>query len=53
MTITKTAVIRAADCPYRWQRKAIVELEGEQVGFWLENNDHPDLEPETEVQGAV
>jgi len=43
-----TAVISWPEPPMRW-RKAVVQLDGQSVGFWLEPEDHPEVHPGTEV----
>jgi len=49
MTMKAAAVISTPEPPMRC-RKAVVELDGERVGFWLGNDDHPNLRPGAEVQ---
>ena len=47
--LTKWAIIEIASIPGR-TRKAVVELEGKSVGFWLDPDDHPEMHPGTESQ---
>ncbi len=48
MMMRTTAVIGPKEPPMRW-RKAVVELDGQRVGFWLDPEDHPEADPGAEV----
>ena len=48
MVMKATGVIGPKELPMRL-RKAVVELDGEQIGFWLDPKDHPEVYPRAEV----
>jgi hypothetical protein len=43
-----TGVVGSPQLPMKL-RKAVVQLDGESVGFWLDDDDHPDVCPGTKV----
>ena len=49
MMTKAAAVIEPKVPPMRW-RKAVVELDGQSVTFWLDPEYHPEVHPGTQVQ---
>ena len=49
MLMKRLAIIEAAGVPFR-DRKAVVDLDSRPVGFWLDQDDHPEMLPGTVVQ---
>ena len=49
MLVKRWAIIEAVDVPFR-NRKAVVDLDGRPVGFWLDRDDHPEMVRGTVVQ---
>ena len=46
--VRKTATVGPVEQPMNL-RKAYVDLDGENIGFWVDNLDHPFVKPGTEV----